>query len=66
MNNRRRGKTLGSAKGRRGHVVLGSGKWVARSSRTGVFIGPSLYGVDKEYVKVVSGNVLIGSLPSHN
>ncbi|HUC92860.1 MAG TPA: hypothetical protein VMS09_12695 [Paenibacillus sp.] len=34
-----------------------SGKWVERDTKTGVFIGPSVEGVDKEYVKVISGKV---------
>jgi len=34
-----------------------SGRWTKRDKASGVFVGPSVGGGDKKYVKVISGEV---------
>ncbi|TJY38498.1 hypothetical protein E5161_20145 [Cohnella pontilimi] len=48
---------IGSLSGRRlGTVGKSEVRWVDRKSN-GVYVGPSVDGTDKEYVKVISGKV---------
>lgn len=57
-------KGLGSTHNRRRlgragtQVVLGNDQWAVPSLDSSVFIGPSVEGTDKEYVKVISGKVI--------
>jgi hypothetical protein len=69
----KRPRNYGSAHGRRQMGRAGTGTWVVRNSQTGrivgvgrsgtrvkkqpIFVGPSVDGVDMEFVEIVSGKV---------